>query len=385
MTNIIKIFLFLVIIVSTCYADNLQDSLIIDIEDNNLDHFSLIEAAFIISGITSPDSMNYVLTWYDSIIVDIKNKGLIDEFDQNGSAEKLFLYLHTSFLMEYERKATTLLHIIKNKKYNCVSATILYNFICDDFNLSTMAFETPTHVYTIFTDFSNDLMVENTTSMGFNITKNLKKYSQYMLRYYPEKEIYRIGLHRLYEYENSKGRRISNFELLGLICYNQAFFASKANRYDKAYDYVLLAQKFNQDSRSNLRFEINLYYRWGKKLFNTKEYYQAFEVFADANYRYPDIADFEKNCLFAFIRTQTLNWQTKNWVGTKNLIYEIDELKILYDKELVALENLLVKWGFHFYQQKDKIKALQVIDLLVYLERQNKNIKNLEAVIKSMP
>jgi len=256
-----NILLFVGLLSSYSFA-GLSDSLYSDIEDGNLDNFSPIEAAFIISGVNHADSLAECLDWYQTIILEIREKRFIDVFDKPVSAEKLFQYLHANWLLHYEKEATTLVHIKNLKKYNCVSATIFYNLTCEEFGLNTMAFETPTHVYTIFTNFTQQIMVENTSSMGFNIIKNLNQYSRFMAQYYPEKEIYKIGLHRLYAYENSKGRQITNIELLGLICYNQAYLAAENKRYDLAYDYVLFSQQFNHDSRSNQKFEIHLYYRW---------------------------------------------------------------------------------------------------------------------------
>ena len=116
--------------------------------------------------------------------------------------------------------------------------------------------------------------------------------------------------------------------MLGLICYNQAYFASKKENYKQAYEYVLMAQNFNQDSRSNQKFEINLYYKWGSKLFHQHSFYDAFEVYADANYRYPHNDHFRENCIISFSNTLKSNWMKKSWNTTHVLMYEIEELDI---------------------------------------------------------
>lgn len=355
-----------------------------DVEDGSLDSMSPIDAAFIISGVTHVDSLDDALNWYHEIIADIQNKRIVDVFDKPASAEKLFLYLHTTWLITYKKEATTLLDIKRRKEFNCVSATILYNLICDELGLSTMAFETPSHVYTIFSDFGHDIMVENTTSMGFNIIKNLKNYSKYMSQYYPEKEIYQIGLDRLYAYENSRGRQISNVELLGLICYNQAYFAFHKKAYPEAYDYVLLAQKFNHDSRSNQNFEQKLYYTWGDHLFKNKDFYQSFEIFADAYFRYPTNRDFKQNCIAAFINALQSTWTAKDWNTTQQIIQEIEELDILSNNERSHLQDVLVNWIYYFYQQKQKQEGLAAIDLLKALNLNRDRLLQLDGMIRSL-
>ena len=236
------------------FCQTLSQKLINDIEDGQLDNFSSIEAALIISGADNKSRLRQGLYWFNNLIKDIEEKNLIG-FDKIPSAEKLFIYFHTTWLKEYKKKATTLFDILERKEYNCVAATVLYNLTCDELGLTTHAFETPTHVYTIFDNIAERVMVENTTSMGFNIMKNLNSYSKYLLQYYPQKQALKIGLDRLYYYENSRGREINNTELLGLICYNLSLFNTEKKNYEKAYHYVELAQLFNQDSRSNIKFE----------------------------------------------------------------------------------------------------------------------------------
>ncbi|MBN2007925.1 hypothetical protein JW960_01120 [candidate division KSB1 bacterium] len=363
---------------------NLRSSLFDDIEDGRLTLYTPIEAAFIISGATTHDSLRTAVQWFNGIIDDIHAKHLIDDFEKEASAEKLFQYLHVMWLKTYKREATTLLDIKHNKTYNCVAATILYNYLCDQLGLSTMAFETPTHVYTIFTNFGDQIMVENTSSLGFNIIKNLNNYSHHMAQYYPEQEIYRIGLDRLYAYENSKGRKIDNIELLGLICYNQAVFSADDKNFKQAYEYVLMAQQFNKDSRSNLQFESNLYYRWGKQLFDTKRYYDAFEVFADATYRDPYNPDFKKNCLAAFHRTLDVSWAKKDWQTVQILIEEITELDIMESRNIRNTEQHLIRWGEYFWNTKQKDKGGEVIVLLRLIESDHDAIKNMEKLFQSM-
>ena len=351
MKTLIKIFI-LILFITPSYSQTLSEELAQDISDGELNEFSRIEAAFIISGADSNFRLQHGLTWYNELADDIQAKNLIG-YDRIPSAEKLFLYLHTTWLKQYQLKATTLFDILERKEYNCVSATVLYNLLCDEVGLSTEAFETPTHVYTIFTNVTQQVMVENTTSMGFNITKNLQRYSQYLLQYYPQNEALKIGLDRLYAYENANGRTINNTELLGLICYNLAIFNSEKKDYKRAYDYVELAQLFNADSRSNRKFEISLYYRWGGELFKAKRFYDAFEVTADAYYRYPDNNDFKKNCQNAFINTLRQLWLDKDWNKTEAVILEINELDILTDRESAVQKNVLSDWiNFLSIQQR---------------------------------
>ncbi len=356
MVKVFTIVLFF-ILVQSVFAQKI--SLEEDIADGYLDDYSKIEAAFILSGVTQPDSLPRYLNWYEQILMKIKSFSL-DPNDPIGSAQTVFIYLHNSWLETYARESTTLADITRNKEYNCVAATILYNIICEDLQWTCEAFETPTHVYTIFKNFRQKVIVENTNHMGFNIMKNLKAYSKYLAQYYPQNEVLRIGLDRIYYHENKKGRVITNTELLGLLAYNRAYLARKNKDYKAAYDYVLLAQLFNSDSRSNVRFEIGLYYDWGKQLFMNKNYMDAFTVFADGYYRYPDNDDFLKNTFSSFYNALQTNWQKEEWQGSARIIDEMKALEILQEQDNNHIKQILNNWLHYFYIKKETQSSNEV-------------------------
>ncbi len=330
-----------------------------DIADGYLDDYSKTEAAFILSGVTDPDSMPQYLNWYDELLTKIKSF-TFNYDDPVGSARTLFMYLHSTWLKTYAEESTTLADIVRSKEYNCVAATILYNIISEDLGWSCKAFETPTHVYTIFNDFGRDLIVENTSSMGFDILKNLKAYSQYLAEYYPESEVLKIGLDRLYYHENSKGRVITNTELLGLLAYNRAYFAKKNNDYKKAYDFVLLAQDFNRDSRSNVNFEIGLYFSWGGQLFKNNNFTEAFAVYADGYYRYSENESLQKNTYASFFNALNSNWVKKDWSESARLINEMKELDLLQEEDNRKIKQILIRWLQYFTFKNDEQSIKEV-------------------------
>ena len=336
-----------------------------DIADGYLDEYSKIEAAFILSGVTDPDSMQHYLDWYDQLLTKIRSFSF-DAGDPVGSARTVFMYLHSEWLKTYALESTTLADIVRKREFNCVAATILYNLICEDLGWSCEAFETPTHVYTIFNNFSQKLLVENTSHMGFDIMKNLKTYSKYLAQFYPDKEVLRIGLDKLYYYENSQGRVTTNTELLGLLAYNRAYLAKKQKDFKTAYDYVLLAQQFNERSTSNIQFEIGLYYSWGSKLYEQHEFRAAFSVFADGFYRYPANEDLRRNTVVTFYKSMQDFWFKKDWQGTAQLIDEMQALKILGDNDRQNLRKILTDWIYYFsakndVQNQNRVRKYQVM------------------------
>jgi hypothetical protein len=354
-----------------------------DIQDRTLEDFSLIQAAFILSGATQPDSLNRYLDWYDQLIQTIKDFHF-DYFDRIGTAAKIFSYLHETWLITYKEEATTLIDVVKEKKFNCVAGTILYNLVCDELNFPTEAFETPTHTYTLFPNFTErTIIVENTRKSGFDILTNLREQSRYLLQFYPGNEAAQIGYDRIYEYENSKGRQIDNTELLGLLAYNRAYFAEKIKDYKDAYNFVLLAQKFNNDSRSNINFEIGLYYQWGNSLFNQREYDKAFYIFKNAYSRYWQNKDFMTNCLAAFFNSMIMHRQTDNWPQAHELLKEMQTLNILNDKDSQSLQLMLKEWLMHEYRLNETKTVLEMMQDMEKYSLADDDVKLLKKKIDS--
>ncbi len=336
---------------------DLSEQLFADIADQRLDEFSHIEAAFILSGVTSRDTLQTLVQWYKDLVARIK-AFRFDAIDRLSSANKVFNYIRTTLYDKYEERATTMLDIVHERRYNCVSSTILYNMVCQDLGWPTQAFETPTHVYTLFNEFEKDVVVENTHPMGFDIMKNLDIYSRYLAQFYPENQVYKIGLDRLYAHENSRGRVIDNTELLGLLAYNQAYFAMERGDYERAYAMVLVAQDFNRDSRSNVNFEMQLYHKWGKKCFEERRFHDAFEVLADGAYRYPENKALARNARAAMFNTLHVDWQKKNWAQTHRVLQEVRELDILAEADRRQLRGILSNWQ-KFFQGRDDARGLQ--------------------------
>ena len=335
-----------------------------DVRNYELNQFSRVEAAFILSGVRE-DSLDFYLDWYQSV-KDEAEQIAYDLSDPVTSANRVFSFLHSRWLKTYQLEATTLLDVVHRKVFNCVSATILFNLLCDDLGWTTEAFETPTHVLTIFDHFSERIWVENTSPVGFQIVKNLQAYSRHLMQFYPDNQAARIGFDRIYLHEQNNGRIIDNTELLGLLAYNRAYFARKRGDHDEAYAYVRLAQRFNKDSRSNQQFEIGLYYEWGAKLAQTGRVEEALDVFIQASERYPRNSDFKTNARVAFLQTLSSTYQKKNWPLTRELTGEMINQDLLEDEDRDRLAVYFSTWNAFFKHKGDVKQAGEAEELFRY-------------------
>ena len=115
-----------------------------------------------------------------------------------------------------------------------------------------------------------------------------------------------------------------------------------------------------KDSRSNVNFEVGLYYTWGKQLYSKKDYMAAFTVFADGYYRYPDNEDFLNNTFTTFYKSLRRNWHRKNWPESARLIEEMIDLEILQERDHRAISQYLANWRNYFNAKNNKQSSDQV-------------------------
>lgn len=137
----------------------------------NPESFSLKEGALIASGVL-PEFMGGYLSQISNIEEQmrplVRNKAPLD------AAYVLFTEMHKKLLRKYDESSTTLDVILKTGKYNCLSSTVLYCILLEDFGIPFRAAVLPTHVFTILDDNGKEMDVENTTPYGFNISTNLE-------------------------------------------------------------------------------------------------------------------------------------------------------------------------------------------------------------------
>jgi len=152
--------------------------------------------------------------------------------------------------------------------------------------------------------------------------------------------------------------------MLGLLAYNRAYFAKREQDYKAAYDFIVLAQQFNSDSRSNVNLEIGLYFSWGGQLFSKKEYVEAFAVFADGYYRYPENEKLLKNTFVSFYKSLENLWLKKNWPESARLIEEMIELDVFRERDNRNMKKILKNWLLYFGQKEERQFYKQVKGLL---------------------
>jgi hypothetical protein len=91
---------------------------------------------------------------------------------------------------------------------------------------------------------------------------------------------------------------------------------------------------------------------------------EAFTVFADGYYRYPDNEDFLNNTFVAFYKSLEMNWYKRDWPESARLIEEMNILEVYKEEDYNKLRQILLNWYHYFSKQNDEVSASQVKSFL---------------------
>lgn len=175
------------------------------------------------------------------------------------------------FLRHYQSERTTLLDLLGNGTYNCVSSAYLFNYLATQTGYRTRAVVVPGHVYSQFYSDGRWIDVETTSRRGFD-----------PFRKPPQTP---TGNGRAYIPDKGAGRThivISNVQLLSLIFYNRGTLALESGRPGTAaplFYRALLGFPGHFESKENL---LAAFIKWGRMLVAQNNHSKAAAVAADA-------------------------------------------------------------------------------------------------------
>ena len=124
-------------------GQELQAQLVADTADGQLDEFDFLSAALVAGGINNTD----LLREYRRLLLDRCTVLLEQEGLSTNRAEVLFEFLHKQLLTgKYHVEYTAPSRVLDEGHYNCVSATILYHWLCEQCGLDSTIVATRDHV-----------------------------------------------------------------------------------------------------------------------------------------------------------------------------------------------------------------------------------------------
>lgn len=131
----------------------------------------LTDAALIASGYESPAHLRSARARFETIASPIV-EALKAIPGRRERAKMLLEALHQKggFLGEYDARATTLAEILDRRRYNCVSASVIYNLLAERLELESFAQLLPTHARTVLQldEKKRGTIIETTSPDGFD-------------------------------------------------------------------------------------------------------------------------------------------------------------------------------------------------------------------------
>jgi tetratricopeptide (TPR) repeat protein len=255
-----------------CQLSSLERPLFADAAEGRLEKNSLWDAALVASGVETAEELG---TYQERLA------GLVDELRRSGTVrgeprqktEAIFEFMHRRVLRAgYRLECTDLRQVIDKGRFNCVSASVLFNCLAGEFGLKTCGLELPGHALSRVSLPDGPLDVETTCPRWFRLTSEPKPSA-----------------------DRRRAREISVAELIAMIYYNRGVdllgekrFAEAAAANTKA----LRLDPSNATARGNLLATLN---NWAIELGTTKRYGEAAQLLRQGLLYEPTYETFSMN------------------------------------------------------------------------------------------
>jgi tetratricopeptide (TPR) repeat protein len=269
--------------------------LLADAADGRLDEVPFLEAVFLANGIRSPELADELRERFQGY-ADRVRREVSTVRDPRQRCRAIHEWLHRHVLIgKYQADCTQISRALRHGDYNCVSATILFQLLCQTCDVPTVAVATPTHVYARLVLGPARVDVQTTCPDWFRMTSDQR-------RSFPA-----TSDHFLSSQERARGdraawggadiREISDVQLLAKVYYNRGVRHLDSRRFAEAereFRTSLLLDAADRSAQENLLATLN---NWALELAEHEDYAQAAAVLHRGLCECPDYAPFQANDL----------------------------------------------------------------------------------------
>lgn len=214
----------------------LERELLEDCRDRRLDQHNLLEASLIAGNIYSKDELQRSHQQLSRLLLEL-SAVCPEKPDDGTSLHKrsalLFEEMHRRILTgQYRAECTELPITLEGGDYNCVTATLLYQWICRNHRLPVVAIAVPGHVFCQLSpqDGHPSFDVQTTCSDWFNKSSD---------------ERLAMGDGSLPSGSHAPRRTLSDIELLGKVYYNRGVTALERDEYSEARRLLSIARRLD--------------------------------------------------------------------------------------------------------------------------------------------
>jgi hypothetical protein len=243
----------------------MEQRLFADVSDGKLDDFTLFDAAVIASGEDDPAAMVRYRERMAAWVEELRQTAGINESPRK-QVELIFDFLHSKVLCgKYDIECTDIRLVLERGRFNCVSATVLFNCLAGDLGLSCCSLETPGHTLGRVFLPSGPLDVETTCPRWFHLQHDPAK----------QAEALEQTLGRKAGCDKSKLREITPIQLTAMIYYNRGVEFLAEKRFIQAAaanSKSLRLDPLNSTARGNFLATIN---NWAIELGKSNQFSEA--------------------------------------------------------------------------------------------------------------
>ncbi|MFW5692677.1 MAG: transglutaminase family protein [Thermoguttaceae bacterium] len=229
---------------------DIERSLFADAADGKLEQHSLLVATLVASGVESPEVLDHYQRQIEEYAAELKQSGALTGSGREDT-EAVFNFLHRRILLGgYRIDCTDLRTALDEGRYNCVSASVLFQCLAERCGLTVRGLEMPGHAMSRVYLAEEVLDVETTCAAWFRLMDDPKRQAQSV----------RETLGTTPAGRDVSAREISSVGLVAMVYYNRGVDLLAKGRYAEAAlanAKALVLDPGNQTARGNLLATVN--------------------------------------------------------------------------------------------------------------------------------
>jgi len=263
----------------------LEERLFDDASDGRLDAFSLLDAALVASGVERGDVLRHYAEQQAELVDELWRSGKLTGSARHR-AQVVFEFLHRRLLHAgYRLDCTDLRIALDEGRFNCVSASVLFNCLAAEVGLAVCGLEMPGHAMSRVLLSDGPLDVETTCSRWFCLLDDPQRQAEVV-----EKT---VGTNL--SQDRSTAREILPVQMAAMVYYNRGVDLLARRQFEQAAVVNAKAVQLDPSSttaRGNLLATIN---NWAIALGSNGQYATAAELLKRGFSVDPEYAPFEVN------------------------------------------------------------------------------------------
>ena len=331
---------------------SLEEALFEDTRDGRLNRVGLEQAILIASEIDQ-DHLPLYVQKIDSLYNQIALRYPMKKFSPFQKGQTILKFLHQTVLRHYDASATEIQTALDTGKYNCVSATLLFNILCSRFGVRTAGVEVPTHLYAILFDpalKNGSVEVQTTSPQGF-----------FIKGFFRNEFIYDSAI------QTWQGKRtITDVELIGVVYYNRGIYWIKQKAFGRALPFYQKALTLDPRFPQLDLLVADLYTAWGNVFFQNQKFEQSAQIYLNGIYFLSQDKKFsipkalKENYVSSLINQASLDIKQKKWDQAQERLKKAFKSGLFREKIINNSKALYYYWAQDYIERKNWEKALSI-------------------------